>query len=300
MHNHKKPKVMRIISFLAMAVILAACGANGEKSDAYGNFESGEIIVSAEAMGTIRQLQLENGDKLSKGDVVGQIDTTQLHLKKQQIKAQRQSVASEMQNVKGKIDVLRAQKDNALTEKRRLTNLMKDSAATQREMDNITGKIEVLNQRIKSTRSRMATIRAKVSSVNRRIDQINEKIANARITNPRKGTVLKKYAEEGEMIRQGKPIYKIADLSTLDLRVYVDGGQLPDIENGQEVEVLVDKNDTEEQQFTGTVTWIASDAEFTPKTIQTKEVRVDLVYAVKVKVPNDGTLKIGMPGEVNF
>ena len=184
---------------------------------------------------------------------------------------------------------------------KRIQNLLKDEAATQQQLDDIQGKVRTIRKQIDALQTQKQSVRAEINATQARINRINQQLTDALVTNPVNGTVLTSYVEPHELVGQGQPLYQIANLDTLELRVYVSGAQLPEIKLGQPVEVLVDKNEEENQQLSGGISWIASEAEFTPKMIQTKQERVTQVYAVKVKVPNpDGILKIGMPGEVNF
>ena len=289
-------------SFIAALsiLILVSCNKNTNKADAYGNFESTEVIVSAEASGKILNLDVEEGKTLDAGAVVCIIDTTQLHLKKGQLLASRKATASRTGNIVAQMDVLKQQKAVLQKDQERISNLVKERAATQKQLDDINGQISVIDEQIKSIESQNGPISNELNSFDSQMDQINDQISKSVIRNPVKGTVLAKYAETSEVTAFGKPLYKIANLYSVILRVYVSGAQLPSIKIGQQVRVFYDKNEKENTEITGIVSWISSTAEFTPKIIQTKEERVNMVYAVKVNVKNDGSLKIGMPGEVVF
>jgi len=283
-----------------IASILSACTGNKEKSDAYGTFEATEITISAENSGKIISFSVNEGDSLNIGDTVGVIDTTQLVLKREALIAQKKGSSSKAEYIASQIEVLKEQKKNSEVEKERLEKLVKDGAATSQQLDLINGQLSVYEKQILSIETTNAPVLDEQEAYAKQIEQIQDLINKSIIVNPEKGTVLNKYAEAGEMVVQGKSLYKIADLSNMILRVYVSGAELPKIKIGQKVEVLVDKDEDENTKLEGAVTWISSNAEFTPKIIQTKEERVKLVYAVKVRVPNNGLLKIGMPGEVNF
>jgi HlyD family secretion protein len=285
---------------LLLAMAWTGCSGNGDKSDAYGNFETTEIMVSAEASGKLISFAVEEGTIVEAGMAVGCIDTIQLSLKRMQLMASRQSVNSRSANVLAQIGVLEEQKRVALTDQNRLANLIKDNAATQKQLDDINGQIRVIGKQIQSIETQNSQIFSDLKSLDAQIAQISDQIQKSILVNPIKGTVLTKYAEPNEVVAYGKPLYKIADITTMFLRVYVSGDQLPNIKIGQKVRVLIDKNKKENKPLEGEVNWISAKAEFTPKIIQTKEERVNMVYAVKVKVLNDGTLKIGMPGEANF
>lgn len=290
---------------LLMAVTLPACNADKKNFDASGSFEAIETIVSAEANGVIRQFNINEGELLNVGQSVGYIDSTQLFLKKQQLIAQINAVSSRRPNVSTQLAALQTQLHTAQKEKNRLTNLVKGEAAPQKQLDDINAQIELLSKQIAAQKSTLdistESISKETMPLKVQIDQINDQLAKCRIINPIAGTVLVKYAEEFEMTGAGKPLYQIADLSVLTLRAYVTGNQLPGIKLNQEVQVSTDDGNGGFNQTKGTITWISDKAEFTPKTIQTKEERADKVYAIKVNVPNPhGSFKIGMYGEVKF
>ncbi|NUM79379.1 HlyD family efflux transporter periplasmic adaptor subunit [bacterium] len=280
--------------------LLAGCSGNNHKSDAYGNFEATEIIVSAEASGKLLAFNVEEGLTLEAGANVGYIDTVQLSLKRAQLLATRQSVSAKIANILAQIDVLKEQRRVAETDKKRLEKLFGENAATQKQLDDVNGQISVIDRQIVSIETQNAAVLSDVKSLDAQIAQINDQIHKSVIVNPLRGTVLTKYAEPSEVIAYGKPLYKIADLQTMFLRVYISGDQLPHAAIGQKVHVLIDETKKNNQSLEGEISWISSKAEFTPKIIQTKEERVNMVYAVKIKIHNDGRLKIGMPGEVNF
>ncbi len=278
-------------------VSLAACNKNNDKADGYGNFEATEVTISAEANGKIEFLNLEEGAVLEPNTSIGLIDTTQLYLNKQQLLASKTTIFSKSKNVQSQANVLQEQLKTTSIEQKRVQNMYAENAATKRQVDEVEGKVNVLKEQIKSVGTQDAPILNEAKSIDVQIEKINDQIEKSKITNPIKGTVLAKYAEPNEITAFGKPLYKIADLSEMTLRVYVSETQLPKIKAGQKVTVKID-TDTEMKSYPGAISWIASSAEFTPKVIQTKEERVNLVYAVKVKVKNDGSLKIGMPAEM--
>ena len=290
----------RIIIITFIAISLIGCKNRNHLSDAYGNFEAREIIISAEASGKLLSLKLEEGQLLKQNELVGIIDTTQLMLKRKQLIAQHQMIDAKFQNLNLNIDVQEEQKGTLLKEKSRIESLLKDGAATSKQMDDIISQLNILEKQIKSTKSQYSLINAEQSALKAQLEQVNDQINKCYIRNPKMGTVLEKYLEESELVTIGRNLYKLADLSTMDLRVYVSGNQIPHISIGQKVDVFYDEDKKNNAAIEGTISWISSTAEFTPKIIQTKEERVKLVYAVIVKVRNDGSLKIGMPGEVNF
>jgi len=280
--------------FISISII--SCK-NNEKADGYGNFEATETTISAENSGKLILFTVEEGITLKKGEQVGLIDTIQLNLKKEQLQVSKNTITSKSKGVLSQISVLKAQLKTALISKNRIENLLKENAATQKQLDDINGQIDVINQQIRSVEIQNAPVVNELKSTDVQISQLEDLLQKSSIVNPIDGTVLVKYAEPNEITSFGKALYKIADLSTMQLRVYVSETQLSNIKIGQEVTVKIDSNE-DMKSYTGTISWIASEAEFTPKIIQTKEERVNLVYAVKVDVKNDGSLKIGMPAEM--
>ncbi len=290
-------KLKTTILILLVFSTLISCKTGDEKADGYGNFEATEITISSETNGKLLQFTVEEGQDLEKGKVVGLVDTLQLYLKKQQLLASKNTIGSKSRGVLSQINVLNAQLATAKTNKTRIENLIKANAGTQKQLDDVNGQIDVIKQQIRSVETQNAPIVNELKSVAIQVKQIEDQIQKSLITNPVSGTVLTSYVEPNEVVSFGKPLYKIADLNTLELRVYVSEPQLPNIKIGQEVTVKIDSGETM-KSYDGTITWIASEAEFTPKIIQTKEERVNLVYAIKVTVKNDGSLKIGMPAEM--
>jgi len=287
-----------ILTFILLTSLIS-CNNDKNKADGYGNFEATEITVSAEANGKIEFLNLEEGDILDRGKLVGLIDTTQLYFTKQQLIASKKTVLSKSSNVLSQIKVLQEQLKTTLIEKKRIQNMFAENAATKRQIDEVDGKVNVLNEQIVSVKTQNAPILNEVQSIDVQIEKISDQIQKSKIINPIKATVLDKYSEPNELTTFGKPLYKIADLSEMTLRVYISEPQLPQIKVGQKVTIKIDSN-KEMKSYPGTISWISAAAEFTPKIIQTKEERVNLVYAVKVKVKNDGSLKIGMPAEMHL
>ena len=284
-----------IITFIL--ITLMSCNGNGEKADGYGNFEATETTISSEANGKLLSLDAEEGDILEKNAIVGIIDTVQLSLKRNQLLAAKNTVFSKSRNVLSQREVLKEQLKVAENDQQRIKNLIKENAATPKQLDDINGHIDILKQQMKSVETQNAPIVNEVKSIEIQIQQIEDQIEKSIIKNPLKGTVLVKYAEPNEITAFGKPLYKIADLDEMTLRVYISETQLASIKVGQEVSVKIDSNE-QMKSYKGAVTWVSETAEFTPKIIQTKEERVNLVYAVKILVKNDGSLKIGMPAEM--
>ena len=289
---------MKKISIFILATIgLISCDRNNNKADGYGNFEATEITVSSEANGKIEFLKIEEGDVLKPLTQVGLIDTLQLYFTKQQLIASKNSITAKSANVLSQKSVLLEQLKTAQIENKRINNMYIENAATKRQVDEIDGRVNVIEKQIQSVNTQNAPIISELKTIDVQIEKINDQIEKSKITNPISGTVLTKYSEPGEITAFGKPLYKIANISEMTLRVFISETQLSQIKMGQEVFVKIDGLE-EMKTYKGTISWIASQAEFTPKIIQTKEERINLVYAVKVKVKNDGSLKIGMPAEM--
>jgi len=290
-------KIIKItIGILIATSNLISCNTN-EKADGYGNFEATEITVSAENNGKLLQFEVTEGKLLKKEDFIGYIDTIPLALKKNQLQTSKEIVLSKSKGVLSQINVLKAELKTATISKNRIENLLKENAGTQQQLDAINGKIDIINQQIKSIKIQNAPVINELKSIDIQLLQLEDQLQKNTIINPISGTVLVKYAEPSEIVSFGKPLYKIADLTTMQLRVYISETQLANIKIGQKVTIKIDSNKTM-KNYIGTISWIASEAEFTPKIIQTKEERVNLVYAVKIAVKNDGNLKIGMPAEM--
>ena len=310
---------IRLFLYVSLLVgIFAGCNLNHQTSDASGTFEADEVVVSSEVPGKILTLNLDEGSLLSKDSVVGVIDSVPLLLQKQQVEAtigalhqKTMDVKPQVQLLKDQISVLKVQLDNALHEKARLEKLIQADAATTKQLDDQNTQIDVLKKQIAvneqqikvqetTTGTQNSSILSEYRPLTKSVAQINDQIRRANITNPINGTVLTKYAMAGEVTSAGKALYKIADLSVITLRIYITGTQLAQVKIGQNVTVLVDSTTSTYRKYNGVITMISDKAEFTPKTIQTKDERANLVYAVKIQVKNDGYLKIGMYGEVKF
>lgn len=311
-----KPAYLPLL--FCLVVVGTACQTSDDTADAYGNFEAVETTVSAEATGALQQFTVEEGESLKAGQAVGQIDTEQLKLRKAQLLASKQAVQSQLPNVSAQLsaydDQIALQQQQLKTlerEKERSKNLIAAGAAPTKQLDDIQAQMDVINRQIDLIRqqrvaqgSALGTQRRGTASqaapIAEQVKQIDDQIAKSTIINPIGGTVTVKYAEPGEVASYGKPLYKIAALDEITLRAYVAGDQLTSVKTGQKVKIFVDAPNDQLKPYEGTVTWISSKAEFTPKVIQTKDERVNLVYAMKISVKNDGALKIGMPAEVKF
>ena len=283
---------------LATAFLLAGC--RKDEPDAYGNFEADEVVVSAEGSGRLLRFEPREGQALDAGAVVALIDTTALALQTQELASQEAASRTRTLEAEAQIGVLQAQLSTAREEHARTLRLYRAEAATAQQLNLAEGEVRVLEERIQAARAQTEAVRQEVGGVQARTAQVQEQIRKSQVINPAAGTVLAAYAETGEFVQPGQPLYKVADLRTLTLRAYVSGAQLTAVRIGQPVTVQVDGAEDEERlRFPGTVTWVSSEAEFTPTPIQTREERTEQVYAVQVRVPNpDGVLKIGMPGEV--
>ena len=294
----------RILLAIATTALIASCNNKDKDYDAAGAFESVETIVSTEASGTIMRFDVEEGQTLQPNQFIGYVDSMQLLYRKQQLEAQISSTTSQMPDIPTQLASLQSQLDEAKKNQTRTVNLFKQNAATQQQLDDSNTQVDVINKQIDAQKSTLGitstTLNKNVAPFQRQIDQLNDQIAKCRIINPIHGTVLTKYAENHEVVMPGKALYKIAATDTLILRAYVTGSQLNLVKLGQIVDVRTDKGAKQYGMYKGTVYWISDKSEFTPKTIPTKDERADLVYAIKVRVVNDGYLKIGMYGEVKF
>ena len=308
-----------VIFFIAgIIVVINACTSKNEKFDASGTFEVDEVIVSSELSGKITSLTIEEGQSVAADSTVGTVDAVSISLQKDQVEANIRALSEKTMDVMPQVRLLenqlmvqQSELDNLLHERTRIENLLKQDAATGKQLDDINSKIDVARKSMSVTRQDINVKKSTIATQNRsilsegepmqkRVEQLDDQLKKANIINPVNGTVITKYAEQGEVTSAGKALYKVADLSTMTLRAYVTGTQLPAIKLGQQVKVLVDDGADKYKEMNGTITWISDKAEFTPKTIQTKEERANLVYAIKIKVKNDGYLKIGMYGEVLF
>ena len=282
---------------------MVACG-RGNDFDATGTFEATEVVVSAEAAGRILSFDAEEGDAVQAGRQIGAIDTVQLYLQKLQLERQRASVVSNRPDIRKQAAALREQIAKQEIERSRVVNLLKDGAATTKQLDDIDASLKVLNGQLEALLSTLgnntAAIDENSSALELQIAQIEDRLMKSRIASPISGTVLAKYSEQGELAAVGRPLMKVADMENVYLRAYFTSDQLSSLKIGQEVTVTADFGGDEQIDYPGRITWIASESEFTPKNIQTKSSRASLVYAVKIAVKNDGRLKLGLYGEVKL
>jgi HlyD family secretion protein len=296
--HHQKNMTLAMIGAILLG--FSSCGNQEEKSDAYGNFELDKTIISAEAQGRILFLNVDEGQQLKAGDILGQIDTVAFYYQKIQLFAQQELATASLPDIDAQYAVQKQQETNILVNKERTERLFQKKAATQKQVDDIEASLSLTHAQMKAITVKKNQVFEQVKSIQAQIDNIDYQITKCVIVSPVDGKVLNKLSRTGEMAAPGKPLFTMAALDDIRLKIYVSGNQLPHVKIGQPVDVLID-NDTETNTtLSGEVVWISEQAEFTPKTVQTKEERVNLVYAVKVKCPNDGSLKAGMPAEVNF
>lgn len=293
---------MKKTVIFACALALAACSNENGKYDITGTFEATEVTVSAEGTGRLMSFTLEEGDQIAAGTQVGLIDTVQLALKARQFGATEESIANQRPDIQAQIAATKQQIAKAGKEAKRQQNLLNDNAGTQKQLDDALNQVSVLKQQLKA---QMSTLDNSTKALNSQMnataiqrEQILDQLGKCHIVSPIAGTIIEKYAEQGEFAATGKPLFKVADLSNMYLRAYITSVQLKDVKLGQKVKVWSDSGDDNRQSYDGVITWISSRSEFTPKTILTDDARADQVYAVKIAVKNDGYLKIGMYGEV--
>lgn len=292
------------LKLIFLATLCFACAAEDDAFDATGTFEAVEVVVASEVSGSIEALNAVEGTDVKAGALLGWIDSTQLHLKKKQLVAQIDAILSRRPQIATQLAAWRVQLEAAQRESARAENLFKAGAATQKQLDDARSHLAMVRRQMQAQQSSLDIssqgLISETMPLATQIEQLEDQLRKCRIVNPVSGTILTRYAEVHELAVAGKPLYKVADMSTLTLRAYVTGNQLPLVRLNQDVVVLVDNGTGGFNEYPGAVSWISSKAEFTPKTIQTRDERADLVYAMKVRVKNDGYLKIGMYGEVRF
>lgn len=291
---------IQIIIFGAMFLFIS-CGNDQKHSDAFGNFEADEVLVAAKGQGQLMHLTIEDGHTYKKGEQVGLIDTTQLYLQKRQLLAAMHSVKMQAENIIAQRNVVQKELEVYNKSLRRTKALVESKAATLQQLDEIEGKVDIANARINAFEVQKRTVLQEVNVLKTKVASLNAQIVDYKVVNPIDGIVLTHFKKSGEMVMPGVGLYKIAPENSLVLRVYIDGEMLHSVRKGSAVEVLTDIEDGKMHIDKGVVTWVANEAEFTPKVIQTRKERIKLVYAVKIEIDNtDGRYKIGMPAEVNF
>lgn len=294
---------MRRITYILIALLAISCSTNGDW-DAQGTFEATEVVLSSEAVGRILNFDVQEGEKIEAGEQLGEIDSVQLHLQRKQLIAQQSALLSSRPDVQTQISALREQIATQKSELKRVENMLRDGAATRKQRDDLDAHIRILESQLTATLSTLdkntATINGNAAALEAQIALLDDHISKCRIVSPISGTVLVKYAQAGELASAGKPLLKIADLDNIYLRAYFTSEQLANLKLGDKLTVIADFGGDERYEYEGQISWISSESEFTPKTIQTKNSRANLVYAVKITVKNDGRLKIGLAGEVKL
>ena len=294
----------KIIALASTVLMIAACGNNEKEYDATGTFEATETTVFAEQSGVLMAFNVNEGDEVEAAKEVGLIDTTQLWLKVLQMDATKEVYRSQKPDMEAQIAATRQQLAKARQEEQRYKELVADGAVPSKLLDDATSQVQVLQKQLAAQQSALSvntrSLDKQVAATDVQVSQLYEQLRKCHVVTPTKGTVLEKYVERGELVQAGKPLFKIADTEDMYLRAYVTSAQLKDIKLAQKVKVFADYGDNQKREYDGTITWISSRSEFTPKTILTDDERADLVYAVKVAVRSDGFVKIGMYGEVKF
>ena len=294
---------MTRLVYIVAAMLAVSCGTEAE-FDAQGTFEATEVVISSEAAGRILNFNIEEGMAIDAGETLAVIDSVQLHLQRSQLEAQLSALLNSRPDVQTQVSSLREQIATLKVEQRRIENMLRDGAATEKQKDDVDAQIRILESQLSATLSTLntntSTINSNAEAIRVQISALDDRIAKCRAMSPISGTVLVKYAQEGELATVGKPLVKIADLGNIYLRTYFTSDQLANIKLGDEVTVTADFGGEERYDYVGRVAWISAESEFTPKTIQTKDSRANLVYAVKIAVENDGRLKIGLAGEVKL
>jgi len=294
----------QFIKLTSVGFLLFSCTPKNETADATGSFEAIETIISSEASGKLMQFTAHEGDEVKEGQQVGYIDSTQLYLTRLQLLQSQKALLSGRPDINTQLEALESELDNATADKKRIENLVKGEVASQKQLDDANTRIAVLRSKIAAQKSVLNTsttnLNEQARTISLQLAQIEDQLRKCKILNPVAGTILSTYVNAFEMTVAGKPLYKVADLSTIELRAYITQDQFSKIKVGQPAKVSVDAAAGNMKTYEGTISWINNKAEFTPKTIQTKDERANLVYAIKVNVKNDGLLKIGMYGEVRF
>jgi membrane fusion protein YbhG len=297
---NKQTIYITLITLSVSSLLLVGCRQDNHTSDAFGNFDVDETIISAEAAGKLLQFDMREGDRLTAGQLVGRIDSTQLVLERNAIEANKATVSAKLTAINAEIKVLTTQLAVIEKEHKRVIKLMESDAATQKQLDDIEGNINIIHSKVTAAKAQKPAVMAQLEIIEAGIAKINYQISKCTILNPVEGVVLSKLVEKHELVGPGKPLYKVADPNKIYLKAYLTGTQVSGLKVGQKVTIIRDNVEGDLSELSGVINWISEEAEFTPKLIQTREERVSLVYAVKVGFENEGTIKIGMPGEVRF
>ena len=294
----------KIMTIAASAIMLTACGNKEKEYDATGTFEATEVTIAAEQNGALTMFDVNEGDEIAFGKEVGLIDTTQIWLKIKQMGATKEIYQSQKPDMETQIAATRQQLAKAKQDQQRYKELVADGAAPSKTLDDANNQVQVLQKQLNAQISSLSTntnaLNKQMAATDVQVSQLQDQLKKCHVSAPIKGVVLDKYVEKGEFVSIGKPLFKMADTGQMFLRAYVTSAQLQNIKVGQKAKVFADYGDDNKKEYEGTVTWISSKSEFTPKTILTDDERADLVYAVKIAVKNDGYIKIGMYGEVKF
>ncbi|MFN8241802.1 MAG: efflux RND transporter periplasmic adaptor subunit [Bacteroidales bacterium] len=288
------------VLILFAVVLLASCKSGADKADAYGNFESTEVTVSSEVAGKILQMPVSEGTTVKKGDLLAMVDTTIYDLQRAELLAAMAGVRTRINTVNAQNEVLKQQIANVKVNVDRVSNMLKDNAATKKQYDDLSGQIAVFERQIEANNTQRSSIAAELKVYESKLATVHEQLGRCSVKSPIDGTILDKYAEAGELTAQGKPLVKISDLAIMKLKVYVSGADISRVKIGNKCTIRIDDSEKGYRTYSATISQVADKAEFTPKIIQTKEERVTLVYAVIIEVVNDGNLKSGMPGEAIF
>ena len=293
-----------ILTTMTVLLALTACGNNEKEFDATGTFEATETTVSAEQSGTLMRFVVDEGDEVAPDKEVGLIDTTQLWLKIRQLEATKEAYQSQKPDLEKQMAATRQQLAKARQDEQRYRELVADGAAPSKMLDDAANQVQVLQRQLDALQSSLSnnanTLSKQMNATDAQVSQLRDQLGKCHIASPVAGTILEKYAEQGEFVTTGKPLFKVADMRQMYLRAYVTSAQLQNVKLGQKVKVMADFGNSQRREYEGTVSWISSRSEFTPKTILTDDERADLVYAMKVAIKNDGYVKTGMYGEVKF
>lgn len=285
---------------MSLLPMLIGCGGDSNKADAYGTFEVDEVRVSSKATGELVSFSIEEGMRLPADSSVGYVDSTELHLQRAEIEAALRAAHAKQLTTDAQMRVTQREREQLKLDHNRIESMYQQKAATQKQLEDITTALDLASKRLELLGTQYPAINAEISNINARKALLEERIHNAVLINPINGIVLTKFVQQHELISPGKPLYTIADMSVMYLKAFVSGPQLSEIKLGQHVRVYTDLPDSKMQEHDGVISWISSKAEFTPKSVQTRDERVALVYAIKVRVKNSGTIQIGMPGEARW
>lgn len=288
------------IFVIALLTMLIGCNRDIDKADAYGTFEVDDVLVSSKATGELLAFEIEEGMRLTANSIVGYVDSTELHLQRAEIEAALRSAHAKRLSTAAQVRVAKREREQLSLDHNRVLTMYQQKAATQKQLEDITTALDLSEKRLELLNTQYPSIDAEISNINARKALLEERIRDAVLINPINGTVLTKFVQQHEFITPGKPLYSIAELSVVHLKAYLSESQLSEINIGQHVSVYTDVRNATMKKHDGVISWISNKAEFTPKSVQTREERVALVYAIKVRVENKGTIQIGMPGEVRW